>query len=123
MKLTEEFGAGTYRIRAYEPGRVTINQEVLEHSVIVSADTLIRDWPPETVSELNADHMAMIADLEPEVVLLGTGDRQQFPDRYLLRDLIARGIGIEVMDSAAACRTFNVLLAEERRVVAGLLLR
>jgi uncharacterized protein len=122
MKLNEATGAGDFRIRRYEPGRLTVNDEVLVRSVIVTAGELLRDWPPQRVEEIEMTHLETVIALDPEVVLLGTGERQVFPDRALLRELIVRGIGVEVMDTAAASRTYNLLMSEERRVAAVLLL-
>lgn len=122
MKLTRETGSGTYRIRSFEPGRVRINEEYIEHSVVVSPDALLRDWPPATLEELTQGHIDRITELEPEVIILGTGLTQRFPDRALLRGLIQRGIGVEVMDTRSACRTYNILMAEDRRVAAALLI-
>ncbi|RFA28269.1 hypothetical protein CAI21_13200 [Alkalilimnicola ehrlichii] len=123
MKFSEEFGTASYRIRGYEPGRITVNQEVLETNVVVTLDTLVRDWPALSVEQLTPQDLAVLTEFEPEVILLGTGERQTFPDLGLLRDVIKQGIGVEVMDTAAACRTFNILMAEGRRVAAGLLVR
>jgi uncharacterized protein len=123
MKLTQDIGSGVYRIRSYEPGRVRINDEQIEQNVVVSPDTLIRDWEAAHVSDLTQTHIDRITALEPEVVILGTGEKQQFPERSLLRGLLQRGIGIEVMDTASACRTYNILMAEDRRVAAALILR
>jgi uncharacterized protein len=67
-------------------------------------------------------HFEVIAGLEPEIVLLGTGGRQRFPRPSLLRSLLARGVGVEIMDTAAACRTYNIIMLEGRRVAAALLL-
>jgi len=121
MKLNQEIGSG-YRIRSYEPGRVRINDDIFEHSVIVSPDRLVSDWAPQALAELEEEHLQAILDLEPEVVILGTGVVQQFPARTILQRVLKTGIGIEVMESGAACRTYNVLMAEDRRVVAALFL-
>src|SRR5690625_1233913 len=123
MKLTQEPNAGEYRIRRFEQGRLTINEEEFTASLIVTADHLIGDWPPQTFDELTEPHLDSILELDPEVVLLGTGDQQQCPDRELLRAFLTRGIGVEVMDTRAASRTFNVLAGEGRRVAAALFLR
>ncbi len=89
-------------------------------SVLLTADQLITDWPPQSFSEFKAEFLQPIFQLHPDLVLLGTGSRQHFPDASILMEFYGRGIGIEVMGSAAACRTFNVLVAESRRVVAAL---
>lgn len=121
MKLSQEVGGG-YRIRSYEPGRLRINEQTLQQSVVVAPDQLIADWAPQTLSELREEHLQAVLDMQPEVVLLGTGSTQRFPDRAILQRLLTAGVGIEVMETGAACRTYNVLMAEERRVVAALLL-
>lgn len=121
MQLIRETGDGVYRIRAFEPGQLTINDTVYDEGVIVSLDRLITPWRPADPGSLNGDDIAPALELEPEIILLGTGERQQFPGRDLMRPLIERGIGIEVMDTASACRTFNVLMAESRRIVAALM--
>lgn len=121
MKLNQEIGSGN-RIRSYEPGRVQINDDIFSHSVIVAPDRLIADWPPQTLAELKEQDLQLILEFEPEVVILGTGSAQQFPARAILQHILKAGIGIEVMESGAACRTYNVLMAEDRRVVAALFL-
>ncbi len=122
MKLTQEYGTATYRIRSYERGRIRINDELIEASVVVTPELLIRDWAPQRPDQLGVADLAPIIDFRPEVVLLGTGVQQRFPDRSVLRELLTRGIGVEVMDTGAACRTYNILMAEDRRVAAALIL-
>lgn len=111
-----------YLIRAYEPGRIRINQELYSSSLIVSPRVLHTSWPPAHPDDLLREHIRALLELEPEVVLLGTGARLQFPAPEIIQDLIASAIGYEVMDTAAACRTYNVLMSERRHVVAGLIL-
>lgn len=91
-------------------------------SLILTSHQIITDWEPNRLPELTAAHMEMVFDLEPEVVLLGTGARQQFPAMEILAALHRAQIGVEVMDTAAACRTFNILVAEGRHVAAALLM-
>lgn len=122
MKLHLEHGNGANVIRAYSQGRVTVNDVVYTHSLVVMPDRLVADWHVTRVDELQATHFARIADLAPEVVLLGTGLRSRFPHPALTAALTDAGIGMEVMDTRAACRTYNILVAEGRRVAAALLL-
>ena len=89
-------------------------------SLLLTADQLITDWPPQSFSEFKAEFLQPIFQLQPDLVLLGTGSRQHFPDARIMMEFYHRGIGIEVMGSSAACSTFNVLVAESRRVVAAL---
>mgnify|MGYP000060703110 CR=1 FL=1 len=90
-------------------------------SLIISAQRLIEGWAPETPSGLSAEHFAPVIELGPSIVLLGTGSRQEIITPERLAPLLRQGIGVEVMTTGAACRTFNVLAAEGREVVAALL--
>lgn len=90
-------------------------------SFLLSADQLLTDWPVQNFKELQAKHLETVFQLQPELVLLGTGSKQHFPPMEIMMEFYQRGIGIEVMGTAPACRTFNVLVAESRRVVAALL--
>ncbi|MBI3560486.1 MAG: Mth938-like domain-containing protein [Gammaproteobacteria bacterium] len=127
MKFSRENTQG-YSIIGYAPGqvRVRVGQPpsattdgtlTLTHSVIISSDDLIQTWPPQHLDELQTEHLTTVLALQPEVILLGTGETLRFPDSVLLANT---GVGIEVMDTGAACRTFNILVAEGRRVVAAI---
>jgi uncharacterized protein len=121
MKLVLETGAGRNLIHAYRVGAVTINQRVFTHSLIVTPDS-IAEWTPRRFQELSAEHFEPIAALRPEVVVLGTGARLSRPSPAHLRLLTDWRIGVEVMDTGAACRTYNILMGEGRRVLAALLM-
>ena len=99
-----------------------VNERRLTGSFILSPMTLIEDWRPASAAELLPEDMAPLLALEPSVVLLGTGAKLVFPSAAVMAACLTRGIGIEVMDNAAAARTFNVLATEARKVVAGFLL-
>ncbi|MEK6550522.1 MAG: Mth938-like domain-containing protein [Pseudomonadota bacterium] len=122
MKIHLEDTGGRYLIRAYGPGHVTVNQTVCTRSLIISPERLIADWAPQTLHELVAQHVADLMALSPEVVLLGTGRTLRFPGPEVMEALARAGIGHEFMDTGAACRTYNILTGEGRRVVAGLLI-
>jgi uncharacterized protein len=122
MKIQLERGTGQYVIRSYTLGRITVNQEAYTSSLIVTPDRIVTDWRPRSVGHLTSADFDAVHALEPEVVLLGTGERLSFPDPALTRSLLAARIGLEVMDTGAACRTYNVLMAEGRRVAAALLI-
>jgi uncharacterized protein len=122
MKFTLENGSRANLIRGYSPKEIVVGDQHLTASCIVSADTLIVDWEPRTFAELQAMHLERILALQPELVLLGTGPVQRFPPAGMRAALTARGVGLEVMDLGAACRTFNILVQEERRVAAGMFL-
>jgi len=121
VKLHRAGPAGVNTFTGYGPGYVQVNTERREHSLIVLPDQLL-DWPPASFAELAAAHLQSLLALRPEIVLLGTGEQQRFPRPELTRPLLEAGIGVEVMTVAAACRTYNILVAEERRVAAALLL-
>jgi uncharacterized protein len=109
-------------IRAYAAGQVTVNDEIIVTSVIITPERIIRDWLPHTFGELEPRHFARLEELQPEIIVLGTGPRLQFPDAEATAGFLSQGIGVEIMDTTAACRTYNILLSEGRRVVAALLM-
>jgi uncharacterized protein len=120
MKFTLEGASSANLIRAYSAAGIRIGERLIRSSCIVTADTLITEWAPQCYAEFSAAHVADILALEPEVVVLGTGVSQQFPAAEVRALFAVRGVGLEAMQLGAACRTFNVLLQEERRVAAAL---
>jgi uncharacterized protein len=123
MKISKDtVGRDTKVIRAYAPGRVNVNDILLTRSFVVAPDRLVEDWPPQRFDELTAEHLQAALALEPEILLIGTGGKQQFLPAELMAALSKSGMGLEVMDTAAACRTYNVLLSEDRKVVAAILM-
>ncbi len=111
-----------YQIRSFKPGQIQINDTILTSSVIVSPDVLIEKWPPQSIHALTADSLAHIPELKPDILLIGTGSQLVFIKTEIYGALINLGIGVEIMDTSAACRTFNALSAENRNVVAALIL-
>ena len=122
MKIEREQAEGRNTFTGYGEGYVEVNRTRYGESLVVSGDRLVTAWPAASVEGLTADHMAAIVELKPEIVLLGTGSTFKFPDAALLAPLYKAGIGVEVMDTPAACRTYNILLGEGRNVVAALVL-
>lgn len=112
----------TYSLRFVRCDAIGVNERSLARSFYLSPDALVENWRPRSVSDLQAEDLSGPLALEPEVILLGTGDRQQFLAAAILAACLTRGVGIEVMDNAAAARTFSVLANEGRRVVAAFLL-
>lgn len=104
------------------PGWLAVNGLRIEHSVLVSSDGLLQPWNCAHFEDLSAEHFAPLAEHACEVVILGSGSRLRFVPPQWLAPLMARGIGVETMDTAAACRTYNVLANEGRKVLAALLL-
>jgi uncharacterized protein len=123
MKFTLETSSGANLIRAYSPDEIRVGERDVHSSCIVMADTLLTNWEPATVDDLTATHLEPIFELRPELVLLGTGARQRFAPAHIRAAFAARAIGVESMDLGAACRTFNILVQEERRVAAALFLK
>jgi uncharacterized protein len=123
MKITLQTGPGVNLVRSFVPGELRVGEQVIHTSCLLTAASLDADWPPQTMSDLTLEHLQGVIAQQPEIVLLGTGTKQRFPERNILTTLLGKRIAIEVMDTAAACRTFNILVAEDRRVVAALLLR
>jgi uncharacterized protein len=108
-------------IEAYSAAGIIINKVPYQNSIIVCPGQIIEDWPPRSLSELTLADFNRIMELSPELVLLGTGNRLQFPDQKILISILSKNIGIEVMDTAAACRAYNFIAGEGRKVVAALL--
>lgn len=123
VKFTLDAGIPANLIRGYSDGEIRIGMRSLRGSCIVTADTIIADWEPRTFGELLPAHLEPLLALAPELIVLGTGPSQQFPSTEIRALVAARGVGLEAMALGPACRTFNVLVQEERRVAAGLFLR
>lgn len=109
-------------ITGYGNDYVLINQIRYENSLIVLPDHIIENWQAKNFEQLEAEHFKCLAPFQPEIVLLGTGANLQFPHHTLMRTLHQSGVGIEVMDTHATCRTYNILVDEGRRVAAALLI-
>jgi uncharacterized protein len=121
MKLHAEKGSGNY-IQSVTAEAVIVNGTSYTGHVIVSAGRIITGWSPRPLAELTIEDFSAALDLEPEVILFGTGLTHRFAANRLMTTIMSRGVGFEAMATAAACRTYNVLTAEDRRVVAALLL-
>lgn len=122
MKFSLDDGGNGYVVQSYGEQGVVINQRCFKQSLVLLPERLIDDWRPQRFDELRESDFDGLARLAPDLVLLGTGDRQRFPAPPLYRALLAAGIGIEIMGTPAACRTYNILMSEGRRVAAALLL-
>lgn len=109
-------------IRGYGPGELAVGRQTYTSSLLVTPDGVVADWGPGGVDEITSRHLLAILDYSPELLILGTGERQAFPEPRLFVDLMDARVGYEVMNTPAACRTYNILLGEGRRVVAALLL-
>ena len=133
MRISQELEPTSYSIRSFNSNHITVLKPVtaglepgsrgqtLSNSFVIMPKHLITDWPVKSVSELTDQHLAELEQYKPELVLLGTGSHQIFPDIVLLSRFSARGIGLEVMDTPAACRTYNILMHEGRHVAAAIM--
>ena len=121
MKLQSDPHSGANTITGYGDGYVEINQIPYAHAVLLSSDGAISAWPVESFDNLKASDFEQMIALKPELILIGTGSRQRFPKPELLKSLISAKIGFEIMDSQAACRTYNILVGEGRQVLLALI--
>jgi uncharacterized protein len=122
MHFAPEDIDGELIIRAYSEGVVTIGSTHYRSSLILTRNRLLADWRPQRPEQLSAADFDLVRAQQPDIVLLGTGSGLHFPPAAVTAGLLRAGIGVEVMDTPAACRTYNILLAEQRNVVAALLL-
>ena len=122
MQFSQITAESLNMITGYASGHVEVNGVRHESSLIVRPDRLFPSWSATDLHSLTMDHLEWIRDDPPEILLLGTGERQSFPSRTLWRSLRAEPWGIEIMDTAAACRTYNLILSEGRAVAAALII-
>jgi uncharacterized protein len=121
MKFQLDSAAAAYQIQSYQRGAyIVVNRQTYAHSLIISPRHFAA-WPPASFEQLSAEDFEALAALQPKIVLFGSGAALRFPPAAVLAPLINSGIGVEVMDTGAACRTYMVLLAEGREVAAALL--
>jgi uncharacterized protein len=122
MQLTLENPDFSYYLRGVNADGILVNERRLNESFILAPNALIEAWRPRSAADLRVEDLQAILDLAPTVVLIGSGRSLTFPSAEVMAACLTRGVGIEVMDNAAAARTFNVLATESRKVVAGFLL-
>lgn len=121
MDLTLQRPGEHHYIHSVSADGIRVVDQVCTEPIVVSRSRLIRDWPVATAGEITADHIRQILDLEPEIVLIGTGERQVFLEPELLMHFYNYPVGVEIMSTRAACDTFNILVSEGRNVVAALM--
>lgn len=117
--ILDDTGEG-HLIQHYDQGEVTVSGIVYRRNCIVLPDQVIADWRPNIYLDLKREDFSFLAELTPEIVILGTGATQYFPHPGLTEPLIEHRIGLEVMNTASACRTYNILMSEGRHVAAAL---
>lgn len=121
MKFQPDRAEGVNMITRHEPGRVWVGSVCFEAGVLVPWTGAPLTWPVQGFDDLSQERFTALLDLKPELVVFGSGERIRFPKPEWLRGLMQARVGIETMDTAAACRTYNVLASERRRVVAALM--
>lgn len=122
MQLTLERPDYDFFLRGADGTSALVNERKLERSFVISPNALVEDWPVVDVTALAPEDLQPLFGLQPELILLGSGQSQAFPPSATMAACLSRGIGLETMTNAAAARTFNVLASEGRRVVAGFVL-
>jgi uncharacterized protein len=141
MQINQDYNTAAYTFRSYKDGEVVIfdplgegaivspdtaaavaSTRTLNKSILMLPNHLTENWEPGNLDELTSEHLEVLLDFKPELLLLGTGEKIRFPKPSITQILISKGIGVEVMDNGAACRTYNFLTSDERRVAVALLI-
>jgi uncharacterized protein len=122
MQINREEGNVSNAITAHAVGEIRMRDRVFNASLIATREAVIAEWMPAPVEQLAIADFARLLELAPEVVILGTGPKQRMPPPELFAAFASHGIGLEVMDTGAACRTYNLLLSEYREVAVALIL-
>ncbi len=122
MKLEQNNIDSKYVIQSYNEEGIQVNDEKMTRSFIIMSDRLLRSWQPDNISVLKPSDLEIIVDLEPEIILLGSGNKLSFPEAALIAPVTSKNIGFEVMDTYAACRCYSILISEGRNVAAALIL-
>ena len=119
MQLNLERPDYTWYLRGADGSHALVNERVLDKSFVIAPESLVEDWPVVDAKAMSPVDLEALFALSPEVIVLGTGPTQRFPSAAVMHACLSRSIGFEVMDNAAAARTYSVLAGEGRRVVAG----
>jgi uncharacterized protein len=122
VKFAEADPNEGYFISSYDENTLQVNGKNFNSSLIIASKQLKTDWPPRSIGTLKSDDFTAIIQLKPELVIIGTGNKLTFPPVETYAELIKLGVGVEFMDTGAACRTYNILTGEGRHVVCGLIL-
>ena len=122
MKFAEADTTEGYFITSYDENMLQVNGKNFYSSLIIASNELKTDWPPQSIETLNSEHFSKIIEMNPELVIIGTGKTLIFPPVETYAELIKLSVGVEIMDTGAACRTYNILTGEDRHVVCGLIL-
>ncbi len=122
MKFSEELTNATYRITGYGEGWVRVNDQQLDKNFLLTPNYLKVEWSATSLKTLTLEQLEELLVLEAEVIIIGSGSKQELPPAVIYKHLVKHGVGFEIMRTDAACRTYNVLLSEARRVAAAFFL-
>ena len=122
MKFAQDSQEEGYVITAYDDNSVSINGKKFSQSLVVAGTQLHESWDIADIKLLNSGHIELVLSFQPELIIIGTGSSLIFPAVEIYSGIIEHGIGVDFMDTGAACRTYNILMSEGRDVVAGLIL-
>jgi len=121
MKITEDKNSAGYIITGYGDGFISVNEVIYQQSLIITPEKLVTDWVATAPEDLTLKNLQQLKSWDPEIIIIGTGKKQVFPESEVMFWFSSQGVGYEVMDTAAACRTVSILMSENRTVVAALL--
>lgn len=122
MKFTEHRDSHVLTVKSYQDKEITINDQKLTQSFYLNQSSIFKTWPIHHISELTESLLSPLIELEPEVIILGSGKKQAFPSPSLVAMCAQNGIGLEVMNNASACKTYNVLTTEERSIILAIII-
>lgn len=122
MLLAEDNNSSHYQIRAYQSGEIVINDSTYKNSLIITPSTLMTHWEPKTINDINPESLQPLIEINPDIILLGTGDHFVSPPQQQLSPLYQAGLSVDIMSTGTACRTFIALSSENRNVAAALLI-
>lgn len=122
MKLTLDDNTAQFLVHEYTSDYIRVNDTRHQRSIVICYNAVLPDWNPESIEQLTDKHIEQILANDPEIILIGTGKQIVFPHPRILKQAYKNNIGVEIMDTAAACRTFNMLASDGRKVVAGLII-
>lgn len=122
MRFSAAHTDGGHLILSYGPGRIYVGERIYTRGLIVSPERIATDWGPESAADLAAEHFEALLEFDPKIIIVGTGRHQVFPNPSTYLAVLQQGLGIEVMNTGAACRTYNILVSEGRKVTAGLMM-
>lgn len=112
---------GNYKLSGYEPQKIIVNNTIYNQSIVVSNDTLLTDWPPQSAQKIDINHIEILLSLNPEIIIIGTGNKHQFIDENILEVAFNKNIPVEMMSSSKACMLYTILIQEQKHVVAAIM--